>query len=232
MARRLQRWGARPASCPTRRSPRAPAGAGLGARCWSTMRSARDACDALAQRRGEHAAPDRAGDAGERARACRRSSEAGFTGYLVKPVRAASLAARLRGADELSSRAGDDASELPATTHRQRDRNGLSILVAEDNEINALLTRALLATARPSSDHRGNGDAAVEAWLAARAAGTPYDLVLMDVHMPGIDGIEATRRIRAAEAGSGARARRSSRSPPMRSTRIARPASPPAWTAS
>ena len=67
--------------------------------------------------------------------------EAGFSGYLIKPVRAASLAARFSAGDAFDAGAGGEAAELPDEV---RPRDGLSILVAEDNEINALLARALL----------------------------------------------------------------------------------------
>ena len=79
----------------------------------------------------------------------------------------------------------------------------LSILVAEDNDINALLTRSLLTRLGHRPEVTPDGAAAVEAWQAAQDAGSPHDVILMDVHMPGVDGFEATRRIRAAEASSG-----------------------------
>jgi PAS domain S-box-containing protein len=130
------------------------------------------------------------------------SPSAAFTGYLIKPLRAASLAARLSAAPEVTAPdlAGGAAIE-PVERPAEKPAPGLAILVAEDNEINALLMRSLLTRLGHHAVIATHGEAALESWLAAKSAGTPYDLVLMDIQMPRLNGIEVAKRIRAGEAG-------------------------------
>lgn len=197
LARRLMRWGARVCVAPDEKV----AAALLPERAWGAMfvdhAIGRTAVDELVRtaasvpRRFVLVTPAARGE-------LPALKEAGFTGYLVKPVRAASLAARMADTDSEFERSGDtEPAGVPAP---QDTAKGLAILVAEDNEINALLARSLLTRLGHRVTIATNGDAAVDAWLSARKAGEPYAMVLMDVHMPGSDGIEATRRIRAMEA--------------------------------
>ena len=69
------------------------------------------------------------------------------------------------------------------------------VLAAEDNPINQLVLRTLLAQVGIEPTVVGDGQAAIEAWRAGA-----FDLILMDVQMPVLDGVSATRAIRTAEA--------------------------------
>ncbi len=85
------------------------------------------------------------------------------------------------------------------------DLSGVRVLLAEDNEINALITMRALSSAGASAQRVADGQAAVEAVEAAHAEGAPYAVVLMDVQMPVMDGLQATRELRLRACGLGLR---------------------------
>jgi signal transduction histidine kinase/DNA-binding response OmpR family regulator/HPt (histidine-containing phosphotransfer) domain-containing protein len=110
---------------------------------------------------------------------------------LTKPVREQSL---LDAFAQLFGFGGRTRPEPPATPAPppKSDRQPLRILLAEDNKINQQLVTMLLRKADHQVDVVENGELAVEA-----AASADYDVVLMDVQMPILDGVQATKRIRA-----------------------------------
>ena len=111
----------------------------------------------------------------------------GFAGYLIKPLRRASLEERVLAAlGNESRRAPEDERVATATAP------GIRVLLVEDNAINALLARTLLVREGCIVDHAIGGEEA----LAATVVGD-YDLILMDMRMPGLSGLEVTAALRA-----------------------------------
>jgi len=138
----------------------------------------------------------------------------GFAGYLVKPVRQSAMAEQLRArgeAPEVPQTAADEiATKLqtvtsiaaktpePAAGETQRPQpgnlSGRRILLVEDNPINAMLSRELLRRRGFQVTDVASGESALRTLNELE-----FDVVLTDLHMPGLDGIEMTRRVRMNE---------------------------------
>jgi CheY-like chemotaxis protein len=124
-----------------------------------------------------------------------RYRSAGFHGYLIKPLRRASLAERVLAA----AAAGAGLSPgLPPPPPPEDDRvaltrfSGIRVLLVEDNPVGALLASTLLKREGCAVETAASGHEALDALKRAR-----YDLVFMDMRMPGMDGPSAARAIRA-----------------------------------
>ncbi|GGD14548.1 response regulator [Aquisalinus flavus] len=135
--------------------------------------------------------------------------ERGFGGYLIKPIRQQSLAERLQAvcaAGSVTEPSQQPRPAAPGTRQRHHAAHGrktepandrtFRVLLAEDNQINAVLASTILRNCGHQVDRVENGQEAIEA-----VSSSNYDLILMDMHMPFMDGVAATRHIRGLSGG-------------------------------
>jgi PAS domain S-box-containing protein len=124
----------------------------------------------------------------------------GYDTFLARPVRGETLLRILLAgmSGPPVAQHGETAGQVAAEAQQ-----AMTVLVAEDNEVNAMLARAALLKAGHRVEVVGNGKAAVEA-LTGGGRRVRYDVVLMDIHMPVMDGADAIAAIRRYEEEAGA----------------------------
>ena len=122
------------------------------------------------------------------------ASELGAMRFLPKPVLPESLRDLIR---QIAGEHGDEASSSGFSEAASDDLTDMRVLLAEDNPINQQLAVELLEARGATVDVAGNGQEAVDRLVAHRPGF--YDVVLMDLQMPVMDGYEATRILRLDE---------------------------------
>ncbi len=120
-----------------------------------------------------------------------------FSGYLLKPFRRQSLLRLLTSKDDgMISAAIQD---LRGVVRAQGNSGGMEVILAEDNPVNALLARTMLERAGCRVTHAVNGAKVLE----MLDAGARPQMIVMDVEMPVLNGLDAARRIRTRELAGG-----------------------------
>ncbi|RJP80505.1 MAG: hybrid sensor histidine kinase/response regulator [Desulfobacteraceae bacterium] len=135
----------------------------------------------------------------------KKCEEAGFNGFLAKPIRRERLFQMTRqilGIDkkEISSEAVSERHILTQYSVREDMKRSVNILVAEDNPVNQQLVKVMLKKAGYASRIAANGREALQLYTESPDV---YDIILMDIQMPEMDGIEAAGAIREWEKQKG-----------------------------